>query len=181
MKQRRRRRCRHCGESFQPDRRNLRHQRYCAQPACRKESHAASQRRWLELLCPVRVRRVPKQFSWVDQRLVRDHYVERCDAYALALYLFLVTVADDQGLSYYSDATLRVRLSMDGATLNKARQALTRAQLITHHSQDAYTAPMKGPSIRLLALVRLATRAERHRGELRSIEVLLAQALGKTP
>jgi hypothetical protein len=48
MKQRRKRRCRHCGELFQPDRRNLRHQRYCAQPACRQESHAASQRRWLE-------------------------------------------------------------------------------------------------------------------------------------
>ena len=48
MKQRRKRRCRHCGEPFQPDRRNLRHQRYCAQLACRKESHAASQRRWLE-------------------------------------------------------------------------------------------------------------------------------------
>jgi hypothetical protein len=48
MKQRRKRRCRHCGELFQPDRRNLRHQRYCAQPQCRKESHAASQRRWLE-------------------------------------------------------------------------------------------------------------------------------------
>lgn len=37
------------------------------------------------LVCPARVRRVPKQFSWVGQRLVPDHYVERCDAYALAL------------------------------------------------------------------------------------------------
>jgi hypothetical protein len=68
----------------------------------------------------------------------------------LALYLVLVTVADDQGLSYYSDATLSVRLSMDGATLNKARQALTRVQLI------AYERPLY---IRLLALVRLATSA----------------------
>ena len=101
------------------------------------------------LLCPARVRRVPKQFSWVDQRLVRDHYVERCDAYALALYLFLVTVADDQGLSYYWDATLSVRLSMDEATLNKARQALTRAQLI------AYERPL----YQVVALVRLATSA----------------------
>jgi hypothetical protein len=24
------------------------------------------------LVCPAQVRRVPKQFSWVDQRLVRD-------------------------------------------------------------------------------------------------------------
>jgi hypothetical protein len=48
MKQRRKRTCRHCGELFQPDRRNLRHQKYCSQPRCRKQSHAASQRRWLE-------------------------------------------------------------------------------------------------------------------------------------
>ena len=65
------------------------------------------------LLCPTRVRRVPKQFSWVDQRLVRDHYVERCDAYALALYLFLVTIVDGQGLNYYSDAT-PLRAFVDG-------------------------------------------------------------------
>ncbi len=48
---------------------------------------------------------MPSQFSWVDQRLVRERHIERCDVQALALYLFLVTVADAQGLSYYSDAT----------------------------------------------------------------------------
>ena len=47
MKQHRQRKCRHCGELFRPDPRNLRHQRYCAKPACRKASKAASQRRWL--------------------------------------------------------------------------------------------------------------------------------------
>jgi hypothetical protein len=125
------------------------------------------------LLCPAQVRRVPKQFSWVDQRLVRDHSVERCDAYALALYLFLVTVTDDQGLSYYSDASLSVRLSMDGATLNKARQALTKAQLI------AYERPL----YQVLALdpPGLLSEREGRRGALRPIRALLAQAPGKTP
>jgi len=47
MKSRRRGKCRHCGELFQPDRRNLRHQKYCSQPKCRQASKAASQRRWL--------------------------------------------------------------------------------------------------------------------------------------
>ena len=56
------------------------------------------------VLRPERLRRVPPQFSWVDQRLVRDGYLERCDAVALALYLLLVTVADAQGLSYYGEA-----------------------------------------------------------------------------
>ena len=53
------------------------------------------------LLCPERVRRVPPHFSWVDHRLVRDHHLRRADAKAWALYLVLVTVGDEHGLSYY--------------------------------------------------------------------------------
>ncbi len=47
MSERRRRKCRHCGALFRPDPRNLRHQRYCSQPLCRRASKAASQQRWL--------------------------------------------------------------------------------------------------------------------------------------
>ena len=47
MSKRRRRKCRNCGELFRPDPRNLRHQRYCAEPVCRRASKAASQQRWL--------------------------------------------------------------------------------------------------------------------------------------
>ena len=47
MTQRRRRKCRNCGQLFRPDPRNLRHQRYCSAPACRTASKAASQQRWL--------------------------------------------------------------------------------------------------------------------------------------
>ena len=57
------------------------------------------------VLCPERLRKVPAQFSWVDQRLVRQRYLERCDHAALALYLVLVTVADAQGLSYYGSSS----------------------------------------------------------------------------
>ena len=34
-----------------------------------------------------RLRRVPTQFSWIDQRLVREGHVERCGVDALGLYL----------------------------------------------------------------------------------------------
>jgi hypothetical protein len=47
MKRARRRKCLCCGELFRPDARNLRHQRHCPKPACRKASRATSQRRWL--------------------------------------------------------------------------------------------------------------------------------------
>jgi hypothetical protein len=43
-----RRKCLSCQEFYRPDHRNLRHQRYCSKPACRKESKAQSQRRWLQ-------------------------------------------------------------------------------------------------------------------------------------
>jgi len=79
---------------------------------------------------PDRLRRVPPQFSWVDHRLVREGHISRCSANALALYLFLVTVADGQGLSYYSDATLCRLLPLDAAALCRARQELIANQLI---------------------------------------------------
>ena len=47
MTRSRRRKCRHCGQLFQPDPRNRYHQRYCSTEACRRVSKAASQRRWL--------------------------------------------------------------------------------------------------------------------------------------
>jgi hypothetical protein len=46
MKGSARRKCLCCKEFYRPDRRNLRHQRYCCKPSCRKESKAQSQRRW---------------------------------------------------------------------------------------------------------------------------------------
>ena len=65
------------------------------------------------VLCRERLRKVPSQFSWIDHRLVRDRHICRCSAQALALYLFLVTVCDGQGLSYYSDKTLLRLLRLD--------------------------------------------------------------------
>lgn len=88
------------------------------------------------LLCPQRVRRVPPQFSWIDQRLVRHDHVRRCDCAALALYLVLVTVADARGLSYYSERKLADLLALERAALRHARQRLVVAGLI------AYEAPL---------------------------------------
>ncbi len=88
------------------------------------------------VLRPDRLRRVPPQFSWIDQRLVRERHIERCDVPALALYLVLVIVADAQGLSYYGEASLARMLSMPAARLQQARADLMRLELI------AYEAPI---------------------------------------
>lgn len=80
-----------------------------------------------------KLRRVPRQFSWVDQRLVRERYIDQLSHEACALYLFLVTVADPQGLSYYADASLCQRLSLTSAALHQARQALIMRGLVAYH------------------------------------------------
>jgi hypothetical protein len=84
------------------------------------------------LIRPDRVRQVPPSFNWIDHRLVRDRHIERCDCPALALYLFLVTVSDVQGLSYYSDASICRRLKMEPLHLSAARRQLEQADLIAY-------------------------------------------------
>jgi hypothetical protein len=84
------------------------------------------------VLRPDRVRQVPPQFSWIDQRLVRDRYMEQCNNQALALYLLLVTVADAQGLSYYGDATICRLLSIQLQQFEQARRDLIGVGLIAY-------------------------------------------------
>jgi hypothetical protein len=84
------------------------------------------------ILCPERLRRIPGQFSWIDQRLVRDRHLQHCDHGALALYLVLITVADAEGLSYYSDAALERMLNMEHAQLLGARRQLCQAGMLAY-------------------------------------------------
>jgi hypothetical protein len=82
------------------------------------------------VLNPARLRRPPAQFSWVDQRLVRDGHLRRCRPDAAALYLFLVTVADARGLSFYGDASVCCELALPPARLTRARRQLLAVGLI---------------------------------------------------
>ena len=84
------------------------------------------------VLNPERLRKVPPQFSWIDHRLVQENYFTRCDHPAWALYLFLVSVADADGLSYYSDASLMRRLKMDALQLSGSRRQLLQSGLIAY-------------------------------------------------
>ena len=84
------------------------------------------------ILSPQRLRRCPPQFSFVDHRLVRAGYLRRAEAKAWALYLVLVTVGDEHGLSYYSDASLARLLSLSLEEIAIARAQLLHADLIAY-------------------------------------------------
>lgn len=84
-------------------------------------------------LAPARLRRIPRSgFSWIDRRFVRDGHIEDLPREAIALYLFLCTVADATGMSFYADPTLRKLLKLDHSELLHARNRLVRADLIAY-------------------------------------------------
>ena len=94
--------------------------------------------------------------------MVRENYFVRCDHSAWALYLFLVSVADAQGLSYYSDAALARRLNLAAPALAASRQQLIASGLLAYEkplyqvlSLEPVGAPRSGP-IRLGELLRQA-------------------------
>ena len=97
---------------------------------------------------PERVRKVPRQFSWIDHRLVRERHIEQCSHAGAALYLFLVTVADAKGLSYYSDASIGKRLNMEQYALENARLELCRIGLIAYASPIYQVLPLDTPVVR---------------------------------
>lgn len=123
------------------------------------------------VLCPERLRKVPGQFSWVDQRLVRQHYLGRCEHAAWALYLVLATVADAQGLSYYSDQSLQRMLGLVPAGLHAARAQLVQAGLVVYQKPLYQVLSLEEPTS-------LAAPAPRS-GQARSLKEILAQVLEK--
>jgi len=71
--------------------------------------------------------------------LIRPSYSSTsstADVRAAALYLFLITVSDAQGLSYYGTSTLARRLHLSEEEFTAARQQLMALELI------AYEAPL---------------------------------------
>jgi len=116
-----------------------------------------------------RLRQVPAQFSWVDHRLVRDNFLRLADPAAWALYLVLVTVADAQGLSYYSDTTLSRLLKMEEPQLARCREQLVAAELVAYQKPlyqvlalppartvSAQTEPRSGQALSLKDILRRA-------------------------
>lgn len=123
------------------------------------------------VLCAERLRRVPEQFSWVDQHLVRHRYIQRCDHSDLALYLVLVTVCDAEGLSYYSDRTLERMLRIDSAKLAQSRRRLCELGLIAYQNPLYQVLSLEEPLV--------ASSSSERAGQTLSVKELLQNILQK--
>ena len=89
-----------------------------------------------QILVPSRVRRPPPDgWSWIDRRFLREH-APRLSHEAIVLYFFLAAVSDKDGLSFYGDASIALRLRMEETIVVAARDELVAADLV------AYRAPL---------------------------------------
>jgi hypothetical protein len=84
------------------------------------------------VLVPQRLRHPPASgWSWIDRRFLREHG-DHLSRDAILLYLFLASVADRHGLSFYSDQTLSCRLRMSLPALAQAREELLNRDVIAY-------------------------------------------------
>ena len=119
-----------------------------------------------QVLIPSRVRRPPTDgWSWIDRRFVRE-FAPRLTHEAILLYFFLAAVSDQNGLSFYREATIALRLRISEAAVVAARDELVAEDLVAYHA----------PLVQVLSLPR--TILQRRDGGLAQFGQLLRTLAG---
>ncbi len=100
-----------------------------------------------QVLLPDRVRRPPPEgWSWIDRRFLQEH-AARLSHDAIVLYFFLVAVSDKDGLSFYRDATIAVRLRMDELAVVRAREELVTGDLVAYRLPLTQVLSLRPPAL----------------------------------
>jgi hypothetical protein len=104
----------------------------CSKQANKSKPRPQSTSRPIETipLEPNRIRKITGSFAFIEHRFLQDGFWGSLDHHQLILYLFLIIVADRNGLSYYSYDKIctLLRVSVDEYIL--ARNALIDQNLI---------------------------------------------------
>ena len=117
------------------------------------------------ILVTDRVRRPPREgFSWVDRRFLRE-FASRLSREAIELYFFLAAVSDKDGLSFYRDNSIALRLRLRPEAIAAARDELIAHDLV------AYQPP-------LTQLLSLPGKRRVERGGLQGFKEIFRQLAG---
>ena len=100
-----------------------------------------------EIISPGRCRRLPEGFGWVDHRLVRENVIENFSAESLALYLFLITVGDEDGVSWYADESICRRLNFELPELKAVRRELVAGELVAYRKPHYQVLELPRPQV----------------------------------
>ena len=98
-----------------------------------------------KLLCPERLRKIRGSFAFIEHRFLRDGFFASLNHHELVLYLFLVLVADRNGLSYYSLDKICTLLTISTDEYLLARNCLIQKDLIAFdgHLFQVFSLPEK--------------------------------------
>jgi hypothetical protein len=104
------------------------------------------------ILVSDRVRRPPTEgWSWIDRRFLREH-APRLSHEAIVLYFFLAAVSDKNGLSFYGDASIALRLRLDEAAVVAARDELVAADLVAYRAPWAQVLSLPAATLQRAAV-----------------------------
>jgi hypothetical protein len=88
---------------------------------------------------PQNMRRISGSFAWIDHRLLRHGYLQAMTHQEMALYLFLVMVADRHGVSFYRKEKICELVTLDFEQFEVARDRLISQDLIAFEPYSAFT------------------------------------------
>ena len=81
-----------------------------------------------------KIRKIESSFAWIDHRLVRNGYLQLMTHDDMVLYLFLVLVADRNGVSFYRKEKICDAVSLDFSQFEIAKDRLINMKLIAFKS-----------------------------------------------
>jgi len=96
----------------------------------RRNTSVKAQRIEKKPLEPHRIRKITASFAFIEHRFLRDGFWSTLDQHQLLLYVFLIIVADRNGLSYYSYDKICTLLKITVDDYIVARDALIEKDLI---------------------------------------------------
>lgn len=97
-----------------------------------------------EPLEPRRIRYPKGAYGWVDLRIVTEGHLEALDPSSALVYLFLCTVGNREGISFWSRSRIARMLSLSLETVHAALVALTGAGLIAATERIVQVLPVPG-------------------------------------
>ena len=127
-------------------------------------------------LDPDRVRKIAGSFAFIEHRFLRRGFFSALSHHQLLLYVFLVLVADRNGLSYYSydKICILLRITLDDYII--ARDALIEKDLIAFngHLFQVLSLPKQTPQ----DLAPLTNNDDMQRHDPATIEQIITKSMG---
>lgn len=81
---------------------------------------------------PELVRKPPRRFGWLDDRLLREEWLADLGPEPIAILVLLALAADRRGASFYRRETMSRILSMPTEAVDRALERLLQLELVDH-------------------------------------------------